>query len=200
MGPITKTFNGLLRDNTSIYRMAPSPEVDAAWDYLSAEDMQVITVTAHDIQSSGKDPLISVKAPSSWGFGSDAYIAQVEVFHQIHCLNELRKEMFYDYYYDSPRNQLHTSYKSHCVHMLLQTLMCNADVGVITHEWVHDEKYFEPKTRPFPDFSTVKQCRDFDAVMGWLRREGRVKEMEGKFPMEVPGDAVVREGAGYTTG
>ncbi|KAI1844709.1 hypothetical protein JX266_009165 [Neoarthrinium moseri] len=194
----SQTFNGALRDNTTIWRKPPSREVDAAWDFLSAEDMQLITVSADDILLAGKDPSRSVKAPASWGFGDDAYIAQVEVFHQIHCLNELRKEMHYDYYYSSPRTELHLSHKSHCVHMLLQTLMCNADVGIVTHQWVHDDAYSDPKTRPFPDFDVVKKCRDFDRVMHWLRHGGGVENLAEKLPMDYPGGTPVINAQGYT--
>lgn len=179
--------------------MAPSPEVDAAWDSISAEDLQIITVSSSDIVKSGKDPSHSVKAPSSWGFGDDAYIAQVEVFHQIHCLNELRKELFYDYYYhNAPRNELHISHKTHCIHILLQSLMCNADVGIITHNWIYDEKYSDPKTRPFPDFSVEKKCRDFDSILRWLEEDGGVKKFSSKFPMEYPPGAFVLPGDGYS--
>jgi hypothetical protein len=73
--------------------MPPSPEVDAAWNWLSGEDVQLVTVSREDIVKSGKDATLAVEAPPSWGLGKDAYIAQVEVFHQIHCLNELRKEL-----------------------------------------------------------------------------------------------------------
>ncbi|KAM7184700.1 protein of unknown function (DUF3328) domain containing protein [Naviculisporaceae sp. PSN 640] len=195
-----KTFKGALRDNTSIWRMPPSPEVDAAWDYLSAEDMQIITVSASDIHLSGKDPAISVKAPESWGLGSDAYIAQVEVFHQIHCLNELRKDIHYTYYYGEKKpTELHLAHRGHCIHMLLQVLMCNADVGIITHNWVRDERYDGPKIRAFPDFSVQKTCRDFDGIMEWLREKGGVKDFEKKFPMEYPSGAPIVEGEGYAT-
>lgn len=76
--------------------------------------------------------------------------------------------------------------------------MCNADVGVITHNWIHDEGYSEPKMRPFPDFNTVKKCRDFGAVMAWLRKDGGVKDMGGKFPMKYPPGAPIVSKAGYT--
>ncbi|CEJ86531.1 hypothetical protein VHEMI04131 [[Torrubiella] hemipterigena] len=101
----SQAFNGALRDNLSIWRQPPSPAVDAAWDYISGEEFQVITVSASDVLLSGKDPSTTIQAPASWGDGPGAYIAQVEVFHQIHCLNELRKEMHRDYYY----NKEHTS-------------------------------------------------------------------------------------------
>lgn len=75
-------------------------------------------------------------------------------------------------------------HKTHCVHMLLQALMCNADVGVITQSWVRNEAYKNPKTRPFPDFNIEKKCRDFDAVMHWLREEGGgVKDLVSKLPI-----------------
>ncbi|KAK4447006.1 hypothetical protein QBC34DRAFT_427803 [Podospora aff. communis PSN243] len=193
------TFNGALRDNTSIWRMPPSPEVDAAWDRISAEDMQIITVSAEDVRRSGKDPSLSIKAPESWGLGSDAYIAQVEVFHQIHCLNELRNEMYPDYYHISHPTELHLAHRAHCIHMLLQALMCNADVGIITHNWVHDERYSEPKTRAFPDFGVHKMCRNFDAVMGWLREKGGVRDFASKFLMKYPPGAPVVQGEGYAT-
>lgn len=83
--------------------------------------------------------------------------------------------------------------------MLPQTLMCNADVGVVTHNWIHDERYSEPKARPFPDFSTNKKCRNFDGVMDRLQSEGGVKDLAKKFPMEYPAGATLVSGGGYAT-
>jgi hypothetical protein len=145
-----------------------------------------------------KNPSIVIQAPSSWDAGPDAYFAQVEVFHQIHCLNELRKEVFRDYYYDQAEaDERRLSHKMHCIHMLLQVLMCSADVGIITHNWVHSEKLQEPKTRPFPDFNVVKKCRDFDAILDWVRETG-VKDVHGKFPkLRHPAGVPIVPGDGY---
>jgi hypothetical protein len=162
-------FDGRLRDNNSIYRMPPSPAVDAAWDEVSAEGFEAMTVPASMIIDSKKNPKISLKAPSVWGYGDDAYVVQVDVFHQIHCLNELRKEIYYDHYYAQPPSALHRDHKSHCIHMLLQNLMCHADLDIITHNWVHNDQISDPKERPFPDFNLVKQCRDFNATLRWAK-------------------------------
>jgi hypothetical protein len=169
-------LNGRLHDNTSIYRHDPSPEVDKAWDTLAAENYEIITVDAATISKIGKRPSLSVKAPLDWGRGNDAYLAQIDVFHQIHCLNELRKEMHWDYYYGKELNRSslpleHVEHKKHCVHMLLQSLMCHADVDIVTHNWVHYENIGQPNrpyAEPFPDFNTVKQCRDFDSLLNWV--------------------------------
>ncbi|KAG5912832.1 hypothetical protein E4U53_005132 [Claviceps sorghi] len=197
MSPRAVTFNGALRDNSSIWRQPPSPEVDAAWDYISTEGYEVITITASDVLKSGKNPATTIRAPPSWARGKDAYVAQIEVFHQIHCLNELRKEMYYDYYYQTPPDELHRSHKSHCLHMLLQSLMCTADVGVVTHNWVHNEHVPEPKTRLMPDFNVVKKCADFDGLLAWARGAA-VQDLKHRFLdlVYVPGDVVV-PGDGY---
>ncbi|KAB8232293.1 uncharacterized protein BDW43DRAFT_312289 [Aspergillus alliaceus] len=43
------------------------------------------------------------------------------------------------------------------------TLMCNADVGTILHEWV------ERSPRPYPNFNTWHQCRNFEDIKGWIK-------------------------------
>jgi len=80
-------------ETSSIYIQGPSPEVDAAWDYISAEKGPIITVSRDEAKALGRDPEVIVKAPKSWGMGDDAYPAQIDVFHEIHCLDMLRKEM-----------------------------------------------------------------------------------------------------------
>lgn len=200
----SRMFNGAFRDNTSIWRQPPSPAVDEAWDYVTAEGHELITVSANDIRRAGKDPAIVIKAPASWGGSAHgAYFSQVEVFHQIHCLNELRKEMFRDYYYGdtaataSPTNELRLSHKTHCIHLLLQALMCSADVGIVTHNWVRNEKLSDPKTRPFPDFGVNKMCRDFDSLLDWVRING-VQDVHAKVSrLRHPPGAPIVPGDGY---
>jgi hypothetical protein len=77
------------------------------------------------------------------------------VFHQIHCLNQLRKEIHLSYYFTNSPSELRINHRNHCVHLLLQVLMCQADAGLIFHKWVHNEHLPDPKTRPFSDFNTV---------------------------------------------
>ncbi|KAI0129731.1 hypothetical protein BJ170DRAFT_617379 [Xylariales sp. AK1849] len=197
-----KHFNGRLQDNSSIFRQDPSPEVDEAWDSLSAEGFEVITVDKEAVVNSGKLPRLSVKAPTSWGLGDDAYIAQIDVFHQIHCLNELRKEIHFDYYYGDRTTVLpdHALHKKHCIHMLLQNLMCHADADIITHNWVHYDVADQP-TRPYAeplaDFSVIKKCRDFDSLLAWTQKNA-VKDLGQKWhALQMPTDAEFVQGDGY---
>lgn len=81
--------------------------------------------------------------------------------------------------------------------MLLQNLMCNADVGIITHNWIHNENFQEPKTRPMADFSTEKMCRNFEGLLDWANENG-VSNLGRKFgDLRIPEGAVIVPGDGY---
>ena len=195
-------FNGRLRDNSSIYRADPSPEADAAWDRLSAEGFEIVTVDEEDILAIGKKPGLSVKAPLSWGRGDHAYVAQVDVFHQVHCLNELRKAANFEYYYGNG-DQLLPNYKdhqNHCIHMLLQNIMCHADIEIITHNWVHydiPDQPNRPFAEPFADFNTIKKCRDYEALLGWME-DNSIKDLGDRWAeLHMPEGTEFVEGDGY---
>ncbi|KAI9146894.1 Oxidase ustYa [Paramyrothecium foliicola] len=203
----SQRFNGRIHDNTSIFRQDPSPEVDAAWDRLTAEGIEIITVSEDAVILSGKTPGLSIKAPDSWGRGPQAYVAQVDVFHQIHCLNELRKEINFDYYYgsDSRLNRTslptdHIEHQKHCIHMLLQNLMCHADAGIVTHNWVHYEVADQPTrpyAEPFADFNVIKKCRNFDALLDWAQ-ENAIKDLPKRWAeLKMPEGAEFVSGDGY---
>lgn len=87
-----------------IFRLNPSPEVDAAWRRIS--NIPMFPISHDDIVRLQKDPDISVVAPEDWGFGNDEYgnpnfVFEPDVFHQLHCLNTIRKGLInnYDYYW-----------------------------------------------------------------------------------------------------
>jgi hypothetical protein len=189
----TVQFNGTLfdPDPNPIYRQPPSPEVDAAWEKISV--LGAIGITEQDVKRVGKDPSISVTAPGSWELGEKNYLAYVDVFHQIHCLDTLRKAAHYDYYHrgtfgvEGPTNG-YWAHVQHCTYMLLQTLQCHADVDVFTYTWV------EGQDHPYPDFSANHQCRDFDAVWEWthanhldIQQSREYLKPEGVVSMPEPG-------------
>ena len=51
----------------------------------------------------------------------------------------------------------------HCIDILRQSLMCTADVGLITFDWVNEHR------GPWPNFSILHRCRDYDKLVGWNR-------------------------------
>jgi len=106
--------------------------------------------------------------PADWNLGDDAYLGYVDVFHQIHCLDNLRRAAHYEHYFrdlygDEGPTNLYWWHVSHCVDTLLQNIMCNADVSVVTYNWVGDQE------NGYPDFRMNKKCRDFDKVVEWAK-------------------------------
>ena len=60
------------------------------------------------------------------------------------------------------KNQLNKVYTAHCIKILRENIMCNADVGVISHEWV------KGIPDPFANFNTWHKCRDISSVEEWI--------------------------------
>ncbi|KAE8446179.1 hypothetical protein EG329_012404 [Mollisiaceae sp. DMI_Dod_QoI] len=153
----------------SYARQHPNPEADAWWDEL--ELLRTIPITRKEVLKLGKDPEIVAKFEDAyWGLGDDAYMAQVDVFHQMHCLNQLRK-LIYPTYYNYSANTVHHAdlwfvHLNHCVDVLAQNLMCTGNTDLYTLNWMETQGY------PFPDFNINHQCRDFDALVEWRKREG----------------------------
>jgi len=159
----------LLKDAVNIYRQQPSQEVDLAWRRLG--DLRLIPLTHKEVIATGKDPVDAVKFPESFGLGSDAYAGRIDVFHQIHCLDSLRKEAYFEHYYGkiypggyNETTEMHRLHLSHCIHYLLQNIMCQASTDVYTHIWTDGVEH------PFPDFGVTHQCRDYDTIKAWQDR------------------------------
>lgn len=111
-----------------------------------------------------------------FGLGDDAYASIFDVYHQLHCLNMLRRLIYPDHYPNARMQfpQAHDPeavyyiHMEHCVDLLMQTIQCSGNVNLITLHWVHEE------ANPFPDMSINKQClANFDALTEW-RKDNQV--------------------------
>lgn len=155
-------FNGSFGD-TSVYRGSPSPELDAAWDKITL-NARPIRMTLEQLLRTGEKPSPAMaRYPDEYGGG---YMATVEVIHQLHCLDMVRRASWGDHYYHDGNmyesaEELRT-HLDHCIEMLRQFTMCAGDVTMITHDWV------EGKDTPVPDFNVHHQCRNFEKVLDWV--------------------------------
>ena len=97
-------------------------------------------------------------------------MAQFDVFHQLHCLNSLRKVAYPDYYGFTKSKSKHpflwAEHLNHCVDILMQTIMCHADTEIFTLQWM------ETQTYPFPDFSLNRKCKNFGAFIEFRDKNG----------------------------
>jgi hypothetical protein len=107
-------------------------EADAAWEAIGS-NIAPIVINSADVVALGKDPAVAVKVPN---LGSDAYIAGVEVFHHLHCLDKLRREISYAHYHEaeegpSPGSKLHEAHINHCLDVLAQALKCKQTIPTL---------------------------------------------------------------------
>jgi len=157
-GRLPLTFEGEFFADSK-YRGAPSPELDAEWEKLY--NTGAMAISKSEMLRIQKLVPSSVELPEE---AEDSYQAGLEVFHQIHCLDMIRRYSYLEYYsaaqpdFARPIMRIHTD---HCIEMLRQTLMCNSDLHVYTYNWV------DRVDHSWPDFSTTKMCRNFDEVLAW---------------------------------
>ncbi|KAJ3509500.1 hypothetical protein NLJ89_g5194 [Agrocybe chaxingu] len=153
------TFNGTF-EHSSIYRGHPNPQIDEAWERISTE-VKPTSLTKEQLVKMGvKITPSKVRFPDEDGGG---YMATIEITHQLHCLNMLRKYVYHEYYEKFDPSFVDASPKTfhHCVEIIRQNLMCSADVAMITYEWVRGFRL------PYPDFNTKHQCRNYQKILDW---------------------------------
>ncbi|ORY58812.1 tat pathway signal sequence [Pseudomassariella vexata] len=157
-------FNGSFKAQT-IYRLPGSPEVDEAWEALGVDSRASIIPYSEGLLS-GLNPH-HVQVSPKYGGG---FFVNVEGMHHLHCLNLLRKALWYNYEYYKDlgthafKNEEYIVrlHASHCLDTIRQVLMCNADTGVLGQVW------YNPKdVRAFPDFQTRHKCKNFDQIRRW---------------------------------
>ncbi|KAH8911201.1 hypothetical protein BR93DRAFT_965014 [Coniochaeta sp. PMI_546] len=158
--------------------LRPTKDVDDAWQQL--EWIRTFPITGEDVRGLGKDPELTVRFPPEYGFGDDAYVAQMDIFHQLHCLNLLRHIAWGEYNRDGktakrPYSDLHWIHVAHCTEILRENLVCSANLDVITFNWK------ETQDLPFADFNTNKKCTNADILLEWQEKNTVVAEKARNF-------------------
>lgn len=110
------------------------------------------------------------------------YIGEIEVFHHLHCLNFVRQYIWSESYnedqlpsllnHEGERsgevNKLHAS---HCIEVMRQALMCNADLTPYLMFKTPGEA--SPVTE---DFNASHKCKKFDRIMDWMKANSAAEE------------------------
>jgi hypothetical protein len=120
----------------------------------------------------GKDPSKTAKALPEWGYGDDAHLGLLHVMHELHCLNAIRKGIYYNHYYRDARGfganppedyrAKYYAHMDHCVVLLMESIMCISDLSVTTYNWMQGEKV------PEGDFRSLHECRNFEGILSWF--------------------------------
>ncbi|OAA78194.1 hypothetical protein LEL_05017 [Akanthomyces lecanii RCEF 1005] len=170
----TRTFNSTVDEKSGVVAdlFTPSSHTTAA-DWESILDVGEIRLT------NAEAARLSQNTSHLYG-GEDGYAGVLEVFQQLDCLNRIRKQFFN---LSSPvedagdSEHLRHWRDKHCFDYLWQTLLCHADVSVMTVGWNEKQQAFSA------NFAVTKQCRNFEAIHNWAKnREASFKPPGGTHP------------------
>lgn len=185
--PEASTLHLDLEQSDNIYIRQRSKQTDDAWNTL--ESGVAAWTTSKALEAAGKDPSRSVKLPPSMGLGEDAYPIIVDIKHRIHCLNRLRKDLSFDYYYskdfpDGNASEFHYLHTNHCILVLLKSMICDANTDFAAYSW------FDGYDNPMADFDIGRRCGDFDGIHRWARE--RQLDQTVVFDLPKPASAYTR--------
>ena len=143
---------------------------------------------------------VIVPAEAPGARGKAGYVADMDGLHQLHCLNLLRKSLFFNYeYYSSHSHPSHPggsgefrefsnpplhvrAHINHCVDALRERIMCAADSEVLPYYW-RDMQGFT-----IPDFAVTRQCRSFESLRRWAE-EHQLEDWGWEYRLTTPEDA-----------
>ncbi|KAL2063094.1 hypothetical protein VTL71DRAFT_6166 [Oculimacula yallundae] len=147
------------------YFVEPSPEVDENWHKLFRS--QNIGIKAELMREMGREGE-GILLPDG------TYYASIMVFHHLHCIRLtlplLQKNIYHalnpEYYgldnMTPAKKEKWADHTSHCLHMLKEAILCQADTTPITMLW-HDDFY-----RPIANMTSPHECVNWDRLMEWV--------------------------------
>ncbi|KAJ7456559.1 hypothetical protein FB451DRAFT_1276387 [Mycena latifolia] len=148
-------FHSGFGPDLQIYDQEPSDEVDKAWAGLYEFAYSKIP-RAQAIRLPNKTYPILGDKPQT-------YMLALDVFHELHCLDEIRKAMYPDYY-PATSEGINTKHMRHCLSSLRQSIMCTSDISPIVWQW--SEKSQAAKERA----DILHTCRDFTKLQAWSKQ------------------------------
>ncbi|RYC65612.1 hypothetical protein CHU98_g597 [Xylaria longipes] len=170
------TYNNIFGDKIELGG-PPTIELEHQWRTLW--DHGNIELQKEDIDKLGKSTAGLFHAG-----GNDpkrGYVANLEVFHYLHCLNQIRQFTYKEHYathmaewiekdhgamvdmnVTNPNNAHDRTHVDHCIDALRQQLMCSADVVPLLVQ-VDEGSKSGYKT----DFNVNMKCRNYDKILEW---------------------------------
>ncbi|KAK0621567.1 hypothetical protein B0T17DRAFT_534429 [Bombardia bombarda] len=144
-------------DGPNPYTGSPRPEFDKAWRDLIAP--MTIKVSGEELaRFSEGDKTIAFKDGSG-------YIAEMAMYHELHCVKRVRKFLYKEHYYpnmteaEKVREDLHMD---HCLEYFRESAMCRGDTTLGTFFW----RDGAPTSRVYTD----NECVDFQQLDHWARQ------------------------------
>ncbi|CAD6585149.1 MAG: hypothetical protein ASARMPRED_002025 [Alectoria sarmentosa] len=171
------------------FRGPPSESVSEAWDRLT--EIYPFSIPSREtLENIGADPDTSVELPAEYGGGYEGILGMT---HQLHCIKNLWQYSYYDYFqtrnslFADPPEAIH-GHLDHCADLVRQNILCQADVSIITFDWVKGRKH------PQPHYGNPKECRNYEDILAWAVENqapvppgNKIRKPDGAMEREMPG-------------
>ncbi|SMR48644.1 unnamed protein product [Zymoseptoria tritici ST99CH_1E4] len=157
---------------TSRWTSPPSPAVDRAWVDLGVRDGGFLLParTGKKVGLSMKEHLYDGPGTFDKDPDEEGFFVLIQGFHDIHCLNELRKALYfnkpyYKQYEDDTKvtEPNRRSHINHCLDNVRERLMCTADIGLIP------SVYTGPHSEAIK-FANQHKCHNYNALLEWKQQ------------------------------
>lgn len=115
----------------------------------------------------------------------DHYLVGLDVFHQLHCLDNVRKALWPDRYKPEDHmggqnmSLLSPKHVDHCLDQLRQSIQCQSDLST---NWLFWDPDFESNMAAR---DVEHSCRSFDSVLDWAK-EHKQKPFDLSIKLEDP--------------
>ncbi|KAI1108251.1 hypothetical protein F5Y14DRAFT_94902 [Nemania sp. NC0429] len=111
----------------------PSQETDDLWDHLL--HALNIRVTSDEVA------ILGLNTTNRMQLNDGDYVGVLGVYHHLHCLNNMRIVLHWDYYKEQFKNfdrpyVFSVEHADHCINTLRQSIMCNANTEMHLGEWL----------------------------------------------------------------
>ncbi|KAF2646046.1 hypothetical protein P280DRAFT_512253 [Massarina eburnea CBS 473.64] len=164
-------------DLPSRFEKPPSPELDQEWEDLLTG--QNIRISPDEMHTLGENLTNRVQLEDG------NYLGLMSVWHNLHCLDILRKVVNWEYYFPRLTEEERgtevwsVGHLNHCIERIRTDLVCHADVAVWIPEWA-------PKAH-HPDGMVMKAngrttCVDWEGLDAWARKRAL---REGAYRLKV---------------
>ncbi|KAF2015189.1 hypothetical protein BU24DRAFT_482779, partial [Aaosphaeria arxii CBS 175.79] len=174
---IVSSEHSVDHDNYTKYSGPPTHENTKAWENLIPHKHHYITfrnfmysyskisatffsLSEDELRASGESLHDSVQLADE-----DGYLAALGVYHELHCLRQVRLYLYRDTYFGNLTEanlEWFYSHLDHCIETLRISIMCNADLSLYTFYWKEREE-----NRPHAKSNSQRQCLNWAQIEQW---------------------------------
>ncbi|KAI1759592.1 hypothetical protein GGR53DRAFT_523743 [Hypoxylon sp. FL1150] len=136
----------------NVYTGEPRKELDEAWAELI--EPMAIKISASELARLGES---SIALQDGSG-----YLAEMAVFHELHCIKRIRHHLHLDYYYGNMTTdeaERESKHIDHCLEYWREAAMCRGDPTLSTFVWYEG--------RPFSRVHSTHECINWDRLREW---------------------------------